>query len=136
MGGGQTTNLFVYGTLLSTEVQKRVMGRCPVSSPGQLDGYGCYYVAGAVFPGIVREEGGRVAGRILSDLTPEEWDNLDAYEDDFYEKTAVECKVYGRPVPALTYVVPEEKRSILNTEPWSFDLFSGKRLDAYLERLQ
>jgi len=128
-------SLFVYGTLLCPEIQEMVIGRVPASSPAILKGYGCYFVRDATFPGIIRHEGGKVEGRVLSELTPEELQRLDAYEDDFYDRLEVEVVCQEKRHLTMAYVVPGECESLLTSREWTREVFESEYLNDYLKRL-
>lgn len=82
--------LFVYGTLQFPEVLLAVLGRVPTMSAVTLPGWRAAALPGAVYPGLVRAAPPRAAtGRLLEGLGPGEWDVLDEFEGDAYERRRV-----------------------------------------------
>lgn len=59
-----TANLFVYGTLMSEAIAKKVVGRLPAISAAVLDGHARYRIKGAVYPAIIEKTDERVRGQV------------------------------------------------------------------------
>lgn len=124
----QTPNLFAYGSLMHPAVLRNVLGEeGPVGCPALLPGHARYKVKGESFPGIIREEGAQVEGCLIEGLTCKHWEQLDRFEDCFYERLQVTVLVDGQSVLADAYVVPHSRSAVLSTELWSFsDFLAGK----------
>lgn len=121
--------LFAYGTLMFAPVIKSVIGRVPEYCPAAIKGYRRLEVVGELFPGLFREiSGGKVEGVLYFNISEIEWQNLTAFEDDFYqlEEVSVLCSEVLR--TALAYVVPPSCRSILSEKPWNAELFRERYL--------
>jgi gamma-glutamylcyclotransferase (GGCT)/AIG2-like uncharacterized protein YtfP len=129
------SSLFVYGSLLSPEVLQLVVGRVPDSEAAVLEGYACYYVEGATFPGIIAEKSAATCGRVLKDLTEAELTALDRYEDSFYQRLAVTVVVDGSECSAMAYVVPAVYKHILSEQRWTWDEFERIHLAQYVARM-
>jgi gamma-glutamylcyclotransferase (GGCT)/AIG2-like uncharacterized protein YtfP len=117
--------LFAYGTLLVPEIALAVIGRLPPSRPAHLNGFARYLVTHEVYPGLVREAGASVAGKLYIDLEERDWIRLDEYEGELYERCSVEVKL-GQPQEVTTaqcYVVPTRSAAVLSTEPWELGHF-------------
>lgn len=128
-------DLFVYGTLLSDAIVEKIIGRVPEAVTAVLPGFACYYVKGATFPGIIREVGGQVRGKILTGLTQREIGRLDDYEDDFYIRMEVGLSVDGEETSAQAYIVPDEAKNFLTSHVWTWEDFERNFLDEYRRRL-
>lgn len=109
---GETADLFVYGTLMSDNHVRLILNRTVASEPVTLFNYMKVVPPGA-FYFIVRQRGSQVRGRLLKNLTLEELERLDGFEDEgnlYYRKTVVvrdqndqrrRCMTYVGNIPAL-----------------------------------
>lgn len=122
-------NLFVYGTLLFPKIREAVGGRQFASIPARLAGYRIFRVRDAHFPGIVSSaEDCWIEGEILLDLSAEELQRFDRYEDSFYRRTTVrvltdkqeewEAGVYEIP--------PENAEALLTDQTWTRSWFAER----------
>ncbi|MEM6820821.1 MAG: gamma-glutamylcyclotransferase family protein [Verrucomicrobiota bacterium] len=128
--------LFAYGSLISSEVIELVLGYVPESNPAYLEGYACYYVNEATFPGMVKDPKGKTEGLIYRDLTEHDWQRLDAYEDEFYERQLLSVTSQGKEIFSMGYVIPETSRSVLSDNFWSWSEFQQLHLENYLLRMR
>ncbi|MCC5845187.1 MAG: gamma-glutamylcyclotransferase [Verrucomicrobia bacterium] len=111
--------LFVYGTLQYPELLEHLLGRVPPHRAARLEGYARYTVRGADYPGIIPEEGARTDGLILSGIQTREWERLDQYEDDLYERRCVTPTLEdGGRITAFAYIIPDHNRHALSRQPW------------------
>jgi len=87
--------LFIYGSLLATEVMSALIERVPVCQPGEIQGYHRYGLTHRPYPGLVQEQGsdGRVQGLIVCGLSEEENAILDYFEGDEYVRQMVKVHV-------------------------------------------
>lgn len=116
---GENTDLFVYGTMMSSRHVKLLLNRDVESEPCTLLNYLKIVPPGAFFF-IVRQHGTMVRGRLLKDLTPEEVARLDAFENEgnLYFRVPVvvrnsdgfrrRCQTYIGNVPALQHSFAKE----------------------------
>lgn len=81
--------LFVYGTLLSPDVMRRVSGELPPALPASLPGFVRGNIAGEPYPAIVRSDGSRVEGRLYTRVKPGSLARLDRYEGSLYRRRLV-----------------------------------------------
>lgn len=131
-------NLFVYGTLLFPEIRNLVGRRQFQSTDATLEGFEIYRVKNAVYPGIVKQDGGIVPGQILSHITPAEINFFDQYEDDFYQRITVAVTTPDESeISAECYAVPLiTSREILTKVVWTADWFSTNHYADFLNRLK
>jgi len=121
--------LFAYGTLQHPRVIRYVIGRLPDSRPALLDDYARYTVRGADYPGIIASNGARIDGTVFLGITPPEWDALDRYEDDLYDRLTVTPQlVEGDSCTAWAYVVAPEHRHALSDELWELNHYQPNHL--------
>ncbi len=98
-------NLFVYGTLMQSDVVAAVTGTSFASKPARLPGYRRISLAGH-YPYIVAEDDAFVDGLLLLDVDAAALAKLDAYEDEgvLYVRRTVSVLVDGQPHACQTYV--------------------------------
>lgn len=125
--------VFVYGSLMSSEVLKALLGRIPLSREGVLYGYNRRFLQDRCYPAIYADAHSAVSGKILSDLTPAECKLLDAFEDDCYELKEVEIVLdKSGTEKAFAYTLPPKNKNQLTDRDWSFEHFLEHNLSDYL----
>ncbi|GIL67019.1 hypothetical protein Vafri_20410 [Volvox africanus] len=130
-------NAFVYGTLMADEVVKVLIKRVPTSKPAALKGYTRYQVKGQVFPAIVPSTAeSKVQGKVLMDLSDKELEVLDVYEsEEYYRATVMPILEDGSEIQADVYVWKDQYSYALSIQPWSYEEWRSKHLDAWVSRL-
>ena len=95
-----TSKVFVYGSLRSTEVLHALLQRTPICAKGSLasPAYKRVCVRDAPYPAVIRSSatttsGGIVDGLLLRDITPNELELFDAFEDE-YERIPGHSAIY------------------------------------------
>jgi len=98
--------VFAYGTLLDSEIQRRVIGRTVESRPDTLLGYrkGVLQLADATYFIAIRDEQSEIRGAVI-EVTPDELRRIDRYEGEEYERVQV---VLASGVRAWVYRRPEK----------------------------
>jgi len=131
---GSHSNLFAYGTLMAPQIIQRVIGRVPESEPAHVLGFHRFTVQNQNFPGLIRsaDPKDRVDGLLYHAITADEWNALDAYEDDFYVLEEIAIHLASSQARARTYLVPPRASHVLNSDPWDFDDFVQHHLRKYL----
>jgi gamma-glutamylcyclotransferase (GGCT)/AIG2-like uncharacterized protein YtfP len=127
--------IFTYGTLIYQEILAAIAGKTFMAVPASLDDFVRYRVRGRVFPGILQQRGASVDGVVYLGLSKVQLQRLDRYESDFYRRQLVRVQLdNGRQLLAWTYVVPEEKKSVLSREAWDETIFLQQHYPRYLKR--
>lgn len=118
--------LFAYGTLRFPEVLHALLQRVPSRSPAAAAGWRVVSLARRVYPALVPGPG--VAwGCLITDLTVEEWQLLDTFEDGVYRLQRVPL-VDGR--QGWAYIC--EGTAQATAEGWSLERFAARHLAAYV----
>jgi len=127
------SHLFAYGTLEIPAVMYAVTGQhCP-AGVAVLPGYTRYLLANKHYPGIVPQLNAEVEGLLYRNLSPQVWQRLDRYEDDFYQRQQVTVlSARGEPIEAWTYIVPVAQQYLLSQTPWDRRYFTKHRLRRFL----
>ena len=83
-------NLFVYGTLRETSVQKEVIGRFVIGLKDRLEGYkeSEIEIKGEKYPVLIPDKTNSIEGLILS-VSSGELEKIDEYETDVYKRIRV-----------------------------------------------
>jgi gamma-glutamylcyclotransferase (GGCT)/AIG2-like uncharacterized protein YtfP len=128
-------HVFTYGTLMFPEVWQAVVGRQFITAVGHAAGFRILRVRDTLYPGLLAAAPTDVVqGIIYLDVDSASLARLDRFEDDFYRRQPITliCED-GRQLEAETYIVPDERRDVLTTEPWSgHDFVAGGDLDCFL----
>ncbi|MEE2808127.1 MAG: gamma-glutamylcyclotransferase family protein [Verrucomicrobiota bacterium] len=129
--------LFAYGTLMFSEVWLYLIGReCP-RMEAKLLNHSAFIVNGYTFPGLRETKYNHyVKGILYSGITKKDWDILDAFEDNFYERVPV--KVHSEKNIthlAYTYIVKPENYGELSDDLWDVDWFKKNMLGQYMDRI-
>jgi gamma-glutamylcyclotransferase (GGCT)/AIG2-like uncharacterized protein YtfP len=120
--------LFVYGTLTVDEVLQALLGRRPARRTGAVAGWRAAALHGRPYPGLVPADG-TARGVLLTDLTGDEQDLLDAFEGTAYERRAV---ALTDGTAAAAYVWLDGRGTL--PENWDVERFRRDELAAYLQR--
>jgi gamma-glutamylcyclotransferase (GGCT)/AIG2-like uncharacterized protein YtfP len=124
----EPVDLFVYGSLLFPEVMRALLSRMPNMTPATLAGWRVAALPGRVYPALVRAEA-LAKGQLVTDLTPKEWQTLDAFEDPVYDLRRLTL-TDGH--DAWTYVCPDQNDVL--PHDWDIHAFERYHLTDYLKR--
>ena len=125
-------NLFIYGTLLSSEITAKLTGKTFQTTHAVLEGYKMYCVKNCDYPAIVGEKGAETKGKILANVDDQALKILSVFEGDEYEKRIVKVLCDNKYEDALTFVWVKELQ-LLENRDWDFEDFQKNRLKFYLD---
>lgn len=111
-------------------VIETVIGRRPVGASAVLAGFARYRILGEEFPGLVPCEGSMTDGMVYDGIDRHDLTLTDRFEGAWFERCAVKVSRAGVRVEAFVYIVRQEYRDILSTEPWDLEWFAkhGRRV--------
>uniref|UniRef100_A0ACD5TCK3 Uncharacterized protein n=1 Tax=Avena sativa TaxID=4498 RepID=A0ACD5TCK3_AVESA len=134
---GAAHRVFVYGTLMSEEVVRVLLGRVPPSSPALLPNHQRFSIKGRVYPAILPVDGNQVPGKVFKEITDGELHVLDTFEDEEYvrETVGVSLTDSSETVPAFAYIWGNEGDPDLYGQ-WDFDEWKRVHLKDYLAMTQ
>ena len=127
-----TSKVFVYGSLRSTDVLHAILQRTPICAKGSLasPAYKRVCVRDAPYPAVIRSSatttsGGIVDGLLLRDITPNELELFDAFEDE-YERIQVDVQIATTSTTetAFMYLWNQPTSELVDT-PWDFEAFTS-----------
>jgi gamma-glutamylcyclotransferase (GGCT)/AIG2-like uncharacterized protein YtfP len=127
-------NLFTYGTLMFPEVWQRIGIAAGESEPATLQGYAAYRLCDTVIPGIIEAGDDDITtGVLYHGLDEETLFELDAYESDLYQRSAVQVMTSeGISTESQSYIIPQKRRQALSDERWDAERFKQVELVKYL----
>lgn len=110
-----------------------VLGRVPEGEDAELPGYERFRIDGQCYPAVVLGNG-TVRGRVLNNVTREELDRLDKFEDPAYERRIeyVRSCDTGRMIRARVWARDSDHVSDLDGE-WSLEHFVLVDEDWYVQ---
>ncbi|XP_051195162.1 AIG2-like protein D [Lolium perenne] len=134
---GAAHSVFVYGTLMSEEVVRVLLGRVPPSSPALLPNHQRFSIRGRVYPAILPVDGNEVSGMVFKGITDGELDVLDIFEDEEYvrETVGVSLSDSSETMLAFAYIWGNVDDPDLYGE-WDFDEWKKVHLKDYLTMTQ
>jgi gamma-glutamylcyclotransferase (GGCT)/AIG2-like uncharacterized protein YtfP len=124
-------NIFVYGTLLSSGIIKKLTGKSFKTFAAVLPGYKLYRVKNCDYPAIIQNEGSEINGLIIENVNDSSLAVISFYEGDEYEKKQVTVFVNGNPEVALAFVWAKEIE-LLEDTGWDFREFENNSLEHYI----
>ena len=95
--------LFVYGTLLVPDIQRRVLGRELAGQTASASGYECRQLADTPYPIAVAAPEAILKG-MLVDVHAKEWPILDDYEGSCYQRRVISAQVGSETEEAWCYL--------------------------------
>ena len=125
-------SIFVYGTLMSPQVVRILLGRTVVPSPAILSGYQRYPVVDQAFPGMIPNNSGMTEGMILEELSAIDVQVLDWFEGDEYVRRSVTCVQNGVDRQVDTYVWSNPVSQLELEQEWDYQRFCENKLEWYL----
>ena len=134
-------DLFVYGTLMSDEHVKLLLNHSVKSEEAVLHNYMRVVPPGA-FYFTVKQFGAVTNGRLLKDLTPEDIEKIDAFEDEgsLYFRKVVVCRVGEKRRRCMTYVgnIPALQKAFAKDILFEdrYSLYLEKKIDQLLETIE
>jgi gamma-glutamylcyclotransferase (GGCT)/AIG2-like uncharacterized protein YtfP len=134
-------DIFAYGTLMFPAVAKAVTGIDDPGLPLTLTGYRRYEAKTrqrANFPVIIKEKTASVDGLLFQDLSQQQLDRLDWFEDvvdQLYIRKKIQTQFNGNDIEFWTFVCgPKLEKILLEplTKSWNPVLFQNLQLEYYL----
>lgn len=127
--------VFAYGSLQLPEVMTCVAGGQFVAVPAQLPGFARYRIRGQSFPGVRPQTGACVEGMLYRDLPTDALEQLDAFEDDFYVRQALDVvTLTGTAERAFVYIMDPRHYGLLENANWDLEHFKRHSLGDFLHR--
>lgn len=123
------SDVFVYGTLLLPELQRRVTGRTFEAVLARVHGFARRRVRGETYPSLVPEVGAAVDGALLRGVDDASLALLDAYEGEAYERIAVRVRCAdGSDADASLWLLRASEQRRISDEPWDLTTFIARDL--------
>ena len=127
--------LFCYGTLQIPEVITTVTGTSFAGVPARLDGYACYRVKDAHYPGVVPCADKNTEGVLYTGIEEKDLQVLDRFEGSLYERQLLKTVTLdGHLRSAWVYVTPSAKAKQLTNQPWFLQDFLNYDMEAFMQQ--
>lgn len=124
-------NIFVFGTLLSSEIVTKLTGKLFKTCKAVLPGYQLYRVKDCDYPAIIQNDNSVTRGLLIENLDELSLDIISFFEGHEYEKKKVTVLTDGKPEIALAFVWMKGIE-FLRDEEWDFQEFEKNSLEFYL----
>lgn len=125
-------HFFAYGTLMVSDVIAAVCGCTQPGVAASLAGFRRARVTGQSYPAIVADARQQVEGLLYRDLDDTQWQRLDLFEGDQYERQRVRVETLSGPCDAETYVLARGAESLLSADHWSLEAFVAGELEDFM----
>jgi gamma-glutamylcyclotransferase (GGCT)/AIG2-like uncharacterized protein YtfP len=126
------SSIFVYGTLLLPEIQRRVTGREFTAREARVEGFVRRRVAGETYPTAVAQPAGELVGAVLTGVDAAALRALDEYEGADYERIPVVAHLAdGTPWRAWMWLLRAAASHHVGDEPWDLETFVEHHLAAF-----
>ena len=125
-------NIFVYGTLLSPVILKKLTGKSFKTSLAVLSGYKRHGIKNGDYPAIIQHENSNTVGLLIEKLDDLSLSIISFYEGEEYEKKKVTVNSNGKSEDVLTFVWVQGIEFLENKD-WDLDNFEKTFLKHYLE---
>eukprot|EP01117_Protostelium_nocturnum_P004185 TRINITY_DN15492_c0_g1_i1.p1 TRINITY_DN15492_c0_g1~~TRINITY_DN15492_c0_g1_i1.p1 ORF type:complete len:153 (-),score=51.34 TRINITY_DN15492_c0_g1_i1:40-474(-) len=131
------SNVFVYGSLMSTRVLEILLGRVPKIVPGTLKEHHRYSIKNRAYPAAFPSKGSSIEGKLLMGISAREKKILDDFEDVEYDcvPVKVHLKEEKEEIDATVYLYRSDLFDTLHGK-WDFEVFERERLEDFLKMCQ
>jgi len=127
-------DIFVYGTLKSPEIVKKLTGKLFKTSPAVLKGYKRYCVKECDYPAVIQQNDVETIGLVLENIDDLSLDIISFYEGDEYEKMQLTVNMNGKSTDVLTFVWVNGNE-LLDKKKWNLQKFEKTSLQYYLNKV-
>ncbi len=119
--------LFVYGTLLSPLLMKKLVGKLPASQPAHIKNYKAVFFTHRHYPGLTIKRNAITAGRVYTKLSRKQIRVLDDYEGTEYKRELIKIYLENNEVKVCwIYITKQHSQRILSLLPW--DKYDADRI--------
>jgi gamma-glutamylcyclotransferase (GGCT)/AIG2-like uncharacterized protein YtfP len=127
-------NVFVYGSLLFTEIAEGLCGKKLKSQDALLNGFRRCAIKDADYPAIVKNATSEVKGKVFFDVDDKSMQILNFYEGDEYEAKQFKVETSRGMITAIAFVWKAEV-SRLEELDWNKKRFETEALEYYAKKV-
>ena len=131
-----TADFFAYGSLIFPEIMYEVTGCQLKIKDAVLKNYARYLVEDTCYPGITKNKGGSISGKLYSEVSQVAFKTLDDFEGKLYQRIEVEVVTELETLRAQTFAIAPKYEDRLSNQPWSPSLFRKKHFDDFLQDIK
>jgi len=125
--------VFVYGSLIFSELVKALTGTTFSTKGGILPDFKCFAVNGADYPAVVFHKGSSVKGKILLNVDDRSLEILRFYEGDEYECITASIHTENETTKALVFVWKGANARLNGS--WNENRFKVTSLETYISEV-
>lgn len=125
-------NIFVYGTLLSTEIITKLTGKTFKTIPAILSGFKKYCVKDCDYPAIIQMDDSSISGKVLENVDDESLKVISFYEGDEYVKQKVTVLINNGYKEVIAFIWVKGTECLENRE-WDLHYFQKNKLKYYVD---
>ena len=126
-------NIFVYGSLMYSEVWDKIVSESYLNCAATIKGYERFAIQNEVYPAVIKSKGSEVEGLIWKDVNDEDLARLNEFEGEYYvlqSEKAIDDQ--GSLIPVCFYLLKSQYHSILKNENWDIQRFESKNLPLFI----
>lgn len=127
-------NVFVYGSLLFSEIADGLCGQALKTEDAILKGFDRFAVRGADYPAIIPKNNSEVSGKVLLNLKKNAIELLSFYEGDEYKITPVKVETTSAIIDAIAFVWIAGNEFLENVD-WNLEQFKSESLEFYCDEI-
>lgn len=129
--------LFVYGSLQHPLVWQKLLNKDCSQQQAVLLGWKAVKVKNEDYPALIPANGAEVSGIIQTGLSEADFEILDAFEGEQYQRnqltvTDIQGQVQGQAHQAYVYLFKADYQAQLSIESWSYQEFVQHGLSRFL----
>ena len=126
-------NIFTYGSLMFSDVWKKVVQGNYYSSSATLQGYRRFCIRNQSYPGL-RQTGGQdtVNGIVYHDINNQDLKLLDAFEGGYYERVPVTVDLENSSIKSHVYLIRDQYLYLATEKQWDPEVFYKKSIGDFV----
>lgn len=127
-------NIFVYGTLLSQKIIKKLTGKTFKTSAAVLSGYKKYSIKDCDYPAIIQQDDSTTFGLVIENVDELSSNTISFYEGTEYKKKKVNVLINNNATEVLVYAWVSNYDHLENKK-WDLHHFQKYSLQHYLDEI-
>ena len=129
-----SSNIFVYGTLMFASVWQRLVQGNYSQLPAVLHGYSRRQIHGEIYPGIKSHSDSSVNGVLYQGVSASDLQILDAFESHYYQRRTVSVLTAdSQTLAAEVYEFHPRHYHLLAREDWDCEEFRRQHLQSFMQ---
>ena len=127
-------NLFVYGSLLFSEMLEALTGKIFKTEDAILKDFKRFSVLGEDYPAIEKTPNSKVAGKLIFEMDEHSLSIITFYEGDQYELRKVQVECQNKSIEAYVFCW-KQGLEYLDDKEWDMEKFRSESLSFYINEV-